>query len=137
MKTIKINVNGKETEITLTKEQLKQINNQNPLQKVFDYHKTTEEEFNKLNGHLPKHLQGQILEAMMVEMYNKGEKPDWSNSNQSKYYPYFDMINFSYGDWDYNYSSSYVPASVCFLRNEDLLEAVELYIDLYKQSRTF
>ena len=137
MKTIKINVNGKETEITLTKEQLKQINNQNPLQKVFDYHKTTEEEFNKLNGHLPKHLQGQILEAMMVEMYNKGEKPDWSNSNQSKYYPYFDMINFSYDDWYYDYTLSHVPASVCFLRNEDLLEAVELYIDLYKQSRTF
>lgn len=138
MKTIKININGKETEITLTKEQLKQINSQNPLQKVFDYHKTTEERFNKLNGHLPKHLQGQILEAMMVEMYNKGEKPDWSNSNQSKYYTYFNMNDFSYGDWGYACTaSSHVPASSIFLRKKDLLEAVELYIDLYKQSRTF
>ena len=136
MKTI-IQINGKDVEITLTKEQLKQINNQNPLQKVFDYHKTTEEEFNKLNGHLPSYLQGQILEAMMVEMYNKGEKPDWSNSNQNKYYPYFNMSDFSYPGWSYPCTSSYVPASVCFLRNEDLLEAVELYIDLYKQSRTF
>ncbi len=137
MKTIKININGKETEITLTKEQLKQINNQNPLQKVFDYHKTTEEEFNKLNSHLPKHLQGQILEAMMVEMYNKGEKPNWSNSNQNKYYPYFNMGNFSYGGWYYGCAASYVPASSIFIRKEDLLEAVELYIDLYKQARTF
>ena len=135
MKTIKININGKETEITLTKEQLKQINNQNPLQKVFDYHKTTEEEFNKLNGHLPSYLQGQILEAMMVEMYNKGEKPDWSNSNQNKYYPYFNMSDFSYGAWHCHYAYSNVPASVCFLRNEDLLEAVELYIDIYKKGQ--
>ena len=137
MKTIKININGKETEITLTKEQLKQINNQNPLKKVFDYHKTTEEEFNKLNGHLPSHLKGQILEAMIVEMYNKGEKPNWSNSNQSKYYPYFNMGSFSYHTWSYYSTHSHVPASSIFLRKEDLLEAVELYIDLYKQARTF
>lgn len=135
MKTIKISINGKETEITLTKEQLDQINSQNPLKKLFDYHKTTEKEFNKLNGHLPAHIQGQILENMVVEMYNKGEKTDWKNNSQTKYSPFFNLGDFSYRDWRYGSTASGVPASFCFLRKEDMLEAVELYLDIYKNSR--
>lgn len=136
MKTIKININGKETEITLTKEQLKQIENQNPMQKVYAYHNTTEEEFDEVYKSVSEFAKAQEIERMIVNFYNKGEQPDWDNSNQCKYYPYFYLgSNFSY-DYYYHWDSgSYVSARLCFLRKEDLLEAVEVYKEQYENSR--
>jgi hypothetical protein len=136
MKTIKININGKETEITLTKEQLKQIENQNPMQKVYDYHNTTEEEFDKLYKNVSDFAKAQEIESMIVNFYNKGEQPDWDNSNQYKYYPYFYLgSNFSYSSYYSWGSGSDVSARLCFLRKEDLLEAVEVYKEQYENSR--
>ncbi len=136
MKTIKININGKETEITLTKEQLKQIENQNPMQKVYDYHNTTEEEFDRLYKNVSEFAKAQEIERMIVNFYNKGEQPDWNNSNQYKYYPYFYLgSNFSYGGYDDCSSSSDVSARLCFLRKEDLLEAVVVHKEQYENSR--
>jgi hypothetical protein len=136
MKTIKININGKETEITLTKEQLKQIENSNPIQKVFEYHNTTEEQFDKQYKDVSEFAKAQEIERMVVNFYNKGEIPDWDNSNQYKYYPYFKLgKNFSYyryHDWN---SYSNVSARLCFLRKEDLLEAVEIFKEQYENSR--
>lgn len=136
MKTIKININGKETEITLTAEQLKQMENHNPMQKVFDYHNTTEEAFNELYKNVSEFSKAQEIERMIVNFYNKGEQADWDNSNQYKYYPYFNLgKNFSddgYRSW---LSLSFVSARLCFLRKEDLLEAVEIYKEQYENSR--
>jgi hypothetical protein len=136
MKTIKININGKETEITLTKEQLKQIENQNPMQKVYDYHNTTEEEFDRLYKNVSEFAKAQEIERMIVNFYNKGEQPDWNNSNQYKYYPYFYLgSNFSYDYYYAWYSYSSVSARLCFLRKEDLLEAVVVHKEQYENSR--
>lgn len=136
MKTIKININGKETEITLTAEQLKQIENQNPMQKVYDYHNTTEEAFNNLYKNVSEFAKAQEIERMIVNFYNKGEQADWNNSNQHKYYPYFNLGKiFSYYCYHYWCSFSYVPARLCFLRKEDLIEAVEVYKEQYENSR--
>jgi hypothetical protein len=136
MKTIKININGKETEITLTKEQLKQIENQNPMQKVYDYHNTTEEEFDRLYKNVSEFAKAQEIERMIVNFYNKGEQPDWNNSNQYKYYPYFYLgSNFSYDCYHYWSSCSVVSTRLCFLRKEDLLEAVVVHKEQYENSR--
>lgn len=136
MKTIKININGKETEITLTKEQLKQIENSNPMQKVFEYHNTTEEKFNKLYKDVSEFAKAQEIERRIVNFYNKGEQPDWDNSNQYKYYPYFYLgKNFSCNSYFSWISYSFVSARLCFLRKEDLLEAVEVFKEQYENSR--
>ena len=136
MKTIKININGKETEITLTKEQLKQIESQNSMQKIYEYHNTTEEKFNKLYEDVSEFAKAQEIERMIVNFYNKGEQPDWDNSNQCKYYPYFRLDkNFSFNYYNIWSSNSYVSARLCFLRKEDLLEAVEVFKEQYENSR--
>lgn len=136
MKTIKIEINGKETEITLTKEQLKQIESQNVMQKVYEYHNTTEEKFSKLYREVSEFAKAQEIERMIVNFYNRGILPDWDDRNQSKYYPYFSLgKNFScdcYHDW---YSCSDASARLCFLRKEDLLEAVEMFKEQYENSR--
>ena len=135
MKTT-IQINGKDVEITLTKEQLKQIESQNSMQKIYKYHNTTEEKFNKLFKNVSEFAKAQEIERMIVNFYNKGEQPNWDNSNQCKYYPYFSLgSNFSYY-FSINLNSySNTSARLCFLRKEDLIEAVEIFKEQYENSR--
>lgn len=134
MKTT-INIEGKE----FTIEQLKELINKNEdkLEKVFNFNKTTEEQFNKKWEGFEEHEKYGALERLIVNFYNKGEKPDWNDSNQYKYYPYFimDKDDFRYDSCNRDYTISFVSSRLAFLRKEDMLEAVELYLDIYKKSR--
>ena len=133
---VKININGKETEIVLTTEQLEKIKNIHPMEEVYAFHNTTEEEFEKLYMNVSKFSKYQEVEAMVVNFYNKGEKPDWNNGKQTKYIPYFRLgDNFSYhycSSWS---SSSHASARLFFLRLEDLKDAVVKFLPQYKNSR--
>ena len=134
MKTT-INIEGKE----FTIEQLKELINKNEdkLEKVFNFNKTTEEQFNKKWEGFEEHEKYGALERLIVNFYNKGEKPNWENINQYKYYPYFTMNknDFCYDFYHYYYTNSAVSSHLAFLRKEDMLEAVELYLNVYKKSR--
>ena len=134
MKTT-INIEGKE----FTIEQLKELINKNEdkLEKVFNFNKTTEEQFNKKWEGFEEHEKYGALERLIVNFYNKGEKPNWKNSNQYKYYPYFitDKDDFRYGSYYSYFTLSTVSSRLAYLRREDMLEAVELYLDIYKKSR--
>ena len=134
MKTT-INIEGKE----FTIEQLKELINKNEdkLEKVFNFNKTTEEQFNKKWEGFEEHEKYGALERLIVNFYNKGEKPNWKNTNQYKYYPYFimDKDDFCYFYYYGYYTDSVVSYRLAFLRKEDMLEAVELYLDIYKKSR--
>lgn len=139
MKTIKIETNGREIEITLTKKQLEQIKDLNPMTEVFEYHKTTETEFEEKYKDLPNHIKYYALECMVVEYYNKSIEPDWTDSNQIKFYPYFSMKS-GKPAFDYSYychSTSDLPSRLCFLRDSDLQEAVVKYKHIYEQSRVY
>ncbi len=109
----------------------------NSLDKIFKFNNTTEKDFNKKWENFEDHEKYGALEKMIVNYYNKGEKPNWENSNQYKYYPWFVMCedNLRYCHfvtWSTNSDSS---SRLAYLRKEDMLEAVELYIDIYKKSR--
>ena len=134
MKTI-INIEGKE----FTIEQLKELINKNEdkLEKVFNFNKTTEEQFNKKWEGFEEHEKYGALERLIVNFYNKGEKPNWENTKQYKYYPYFimDKDDFRYYGYDYSYARSGVSSRLAYLNKKDMLEAVELYLDIYKKSR--
>ena len=134
MKTT-INIEGKE----FTIEQLKELINKNEdkLEKVFNFNKTTEEQFNKKWEGFEEHEKYGALERLIVNFYNKGEKPNWKNINQYKYYPYFIMYkhDFRYSTYDSYATDSRVSSRLAFLRKEDMLEAVELYLNVYKKSR--
>jgi hypothetical protein len=137
MKTVTININGKETEITLTKEQLEQINkNDNPMLEVYKYYGTTEEEFDKLYENLPNHVKAFEKECMVVTFYNKDWKPNWDDSDERKYYPWFYLGNdFRLRHSAYFYSCSCVSSRLCFRSEEDCEEAVEKFFEVYRESR--
>lgn len=131
----RININGSDytiEELTKILEDAKKIS---PMQKVYEYHNTTEEEFNELYKNLPKHIKANEKEFMIVAFYNKEWKPDFQNSNEKKWYAWFYMDDFRLGDWDYCCSVSSVPARALFKNKADLIEAVEVYFEEFKESR--
>lgn len=135
MKTI--NINGSNYTVEELTQILEDAKKASPIQKVFEYHNTTEDEFLKLNGHLPKHIQAYLKEIMIVAFYNKNWKPDWNNTKEYKYYPYFYMDNFRLDCVYGNLSDSDVGSPQVFKNKKDCEEAVELFKDVYKESREF
>lgn len=74
--------------------------------------------------------------VIIAEALNEGWKPNWDDSNEYKYYPYFDMqpgFGFGYtyyGNW---YASSYVGSRLCFKTREIAEYAGRKFRKLYKQ----
>ena len=137
MKTLKIEIpNGYEIDTeksTFENIVFKEISN--PMDEVYKYHNTTEEEFNKLYENLPKHVKAFEKECMVVAFYNKGWTPDFSNNSQYKYFPWFYMDKFSLDSVSYFNSSSSVPRRLLFKSEKDCREAVEKYFEVFKESR--
>lgn len=135
---VNIQINGVDTEITLTPDQISQVNkNTNPLKEVFDYHNTTEEEFNSLYKNIPDHVKAYELECMVVAFYNKGWIPDFNNSNERKYLPWFYLDNFRLFGVDDSGLGSFCSARLLFKNELDVREAVEKFKDVFKASRLF
>ena len=134
MKTI--NINGSEFTIEELNFIIENSKKKSPMDEVFTYHNTTEREFEELYKNVSLRSKYFEKEALIVSYYNKGIKVDFTNANQKKYYPYFCLDVFRLDDSDCIYVSSAVPASLCFLRKEDLEEAVNKFLPEYKQSRT-
>ncbi len=91
-------------------------------------------------GTMPKHHQdATVAHAKLViitEALNDGWKPNWKDSNEWKYYPWFDMSSPSgpafgvFGSWR---SGSYVGSRLCF-KSEELAEyAGKQFQKLYRQ----
>ena len=73
----------------------------------------------------------------IIKSLNEGWIPDWTNSNEYKYYCWFDMsassgFGFSASDYDYSFSYSVVGSRLCF-KNRGLAEyAGKQFKKLYK-----
>lgn len=135
MKTIEINGNH------YTIEELNAIinsaKNRKPIDEVYKYHGTSEENFNEKHKNSSEFIKAIDREALIVQYYNKSEKVDFDNKNQKKFYPFFkmDSKDFRFYGCRYDSEDSSVPISLCFLRKEDLLDAVEKFLPEYKLSR--
>lgn len=133
MKTININgSNYTVEELTKILEDAKKVS---PMQKVYEYHKTTEEEFEELYKHIPKNVKAYQQEIMIAAFYNKGWTPDWTKSDEYKYYPYFYMDSFRLDDVSCCATDSGVGAPQVYKNEKDCKEAVEVYLDVFKESR--
>lgn len=108
----------------------------NSMQKVYEYHKTTEEEFNNLYEKLPNHVKAFEKECMVVAYYNKGWKPNFTDSNERKYYPWFCMDNFRLNYVFYFCALSICSARLLFKNKEDVNDAVKNFFEVFKESRT-
>lgn len=108
-----------------------------PMNKIFKYHNTTEEQFNELYKNIPKHVKAFEKECMIVNFYNKDWIPDFNNKNQRKYFAYFYLDVFRLCSVSIFISASAVPARLLWKNEQDLKEAVEIYKDEFKESREF
>lgn len=82
------------------------------------------------------------LQATIIcKVLNEGWKPNWKDTNEYKYYPWFYMdkagVGFSYYGCDYGHSSSAVGSRLCFKSSELAEYAGKQFLDIYKGFMTF
>lgn len=59
--------------------------------------------------------------SIIARALNEGWKPDWTNSNEAKWYPYFSNpsgFGFSHTDFYYCFTTSTVGSRLCFKSSE-------------------
>jgi hypothetical protein len=93
-------------------------------------------DFRKLQHAVGHHLIGYQLVVCIAKALNEGWTPDWSNSNELKYYPWFEMrgsSGFRFNDDGYWVSASFVGSRLCFKSRELAVHAGERFLEVYKQ----
>lgn len=96
----------------------------------------TEQQFNdSCKGLAPDEVAYRIVK-LLVKSLNEGWTPDWSNHNEYKYYPWFEMLGssgFRFIGYDYWYSASDVGSRLCFKTRALAEHAGKHFTDVYKQ----
>jgi hypothetical protein len=113
--------------------------------KNFDEIKTLEDAA-EATGHTTGYLRMQDPESqdewayrmlkMVVKAINGDWTPDWDNSNQYKYWPYFKLssgFSFSLSHYDCDGTLAAVGSRLCFESEEKCKYAATQFIDLYEQ----
>lgn len=143
MKTMKINVpDGYEIDQeTSTFENIvfKEVIKKSPMDKVYEYHKTTKEDFEKLYENLPLSIKYIQKEAMIVSFYNKGEKVNVKDNKQKKWYAWFYLNEFRFNGSNWGSGATDSPASLLFVGDnaeKNIKEAVVEFFEEFKLSRT-
>lgn len=143
MKTT-ININGKDVEITLTKEQIDKITKSN--QKVTDRIKTfedvlkdqniSEDDFYSSCKELTIDEIAYKKLKLIAKSINEDWTPNWNDSNEYKYYPYFDMrenVGFSFSQCYCWGTYSHVGSRLCFKTKELAEYSGKQFISIYKE----
>jgi hypothetical protein len=76
---------------------------------------------------------------VIVKAINQGWIPDWDNSNQYKYWPWFNLssgFGFSLTDCRYALTLTYVGSRLCFESREKSDYTANQFLDLYKEFLT-
>ena len=82
-----------------------------------------------------KSIQAYCKLIIIARALNEGWVPDWKNSNQYKYYPWFDMSSgsgLSFDGCDFLGSLSLVGSRLCFKSRELAIYAANQFNDIYK-----
>lgn len=72
---------------------------------------------------------------IIVKAINQGWTPDWNDTNQAKWFPYFKVSSgFAFSVWHYNYTTSLtsVGSRLCFESEEKSNYAAKQFTDIYK-----
>ena len=73
---------------------------------------------------------------LIAKVLNEGWQPNWKDSDEYKYYPWFDLSSGSglaYHGYDYNFSNSFVGSRLCFKSRELAKYAGTRFIDIYTE----
>lgn len=80
-----------------------------------------------------------IVKAINTTRAGKTWVPDWNNTDQRKWWPWFNLssgFGFSFSYYLYGRTYAYVSARLCFETEEQSNYAANQFIDLYKQFLT-
>lgn len=90
--------------------------------------------FNRLP--LSEHLKWQYIAELLAKTLNEGWKPDWNNSIQCKYVPWFEMAGssgFRFGGCDCWDTDSAVGSRLCYKSSELAKYAGEQFSEVYRK----
>ena len=76
---------------------------------------------------------------VIVRAINQGWTPDWNNTDQKKWYPYFNLssgFGFSHTDYLYVNTDATVGSRLCFETQEKAIYAGEQFLEIYKEFLT-
>ncbi|QDZ63264.1 hypothetical protein I6H88_13685 [Elizabethkingia bruuniana] len=108
---------------------------------VLKYFGIDETYFNEQNEDLESDEVAYRKVKLIVKALNEGWTPDWSDSDQYKYFPWFNMSSssgagFSFNDCDGWSTLSHVGSRLCF-KNRDLAKyAGQQFESIYKEFMT-
>lgn len=110
-----VNINGKDTKIVLTAEQVKQVKKQ---EKLTDRIKTMNDVYSELGIDKSKFESSFMFKEdlyaakirLITKVFNQGWEPNWNNSSEYKYYPYFEIKN---GGFSYSLALGWSTLTAC------------------------
>ncbi len=105
------------------------------VEDVLKDNNVTQEQIDEMFEYAPEHLKYQYIAELLCKSLNEGWTPDWDNSNETKYFPWFKMGSsvFRFNDCDGWHALSSVGSRLCF-KNKDLAKyAGEQFTDLYRK----
>ena len=148
MKT-KIKINGKDVEIELTADQVKQINKASTpiMERIKSFEDACEDQGLDAEVILPYDADttdadeinenAYVMLKTIIKSLNEGWTPDYSNANQYKYYPWFKSIGSGLGLSFYvnvhDISDSNVGSRLVFKTSELATYAGKQFINIYNQ----
>lgn len=102
----------------------------------------TREQFDQQCAGLPDDEVAYRILKLMARSLNEGWTPDWDDSSQYKYFPYFEMggsagfrfRGFGHDGWD---SDSGVGSRLCFKSSELAKYAGTRFIEVYRKFMTY
>lgn len=107
------------------------------LDDVYNYHGIDKDELNIIFKYCSedeiayKHLK------LITSALNEGWTPDWSNWDERKYYPWFEMCSssgrFSFYDSNHRLSDSACAARLCFKSKELAEYAAKQFLEVYEK----
>ena len=77
---------------------------------------------------------------IIISVINEGWRPDWDDSSERKYYPYFNMTGgfvFVASGYSYGVTLSHVGSRLCFKTKNDAIHTAKQFIDLYRIFYTY
>lgn len=77
--------------------------------------------------------------ALIAEVLSEGWTPDWNNSSQKKWYPFFNLssgFGFSPSDFNSTLTNACVGSRLCFEKEEKATYAGKQFIEIYKDFLT-
>ena len=76
---------------------------------------------------------------IVVKAINQGWTPDWNNTDQRKWSPWFNLssgFGFSYSYYSYDYTDATVGSRLCFESEEKSNYSAKQFIEMYKEFLT-